>query len=153
MHVIKKNQIARAEFRKDLQGLRAISVLFVLLFHAGVPGFNGGFIGVDIFFVLSGFLITGNLLGEALSNGTVSLQNFYAKRIGRLLPASFIVLFFTLVTCFFFLPPVLIPNFVGDITSAVLYVSNMSFASQATDYFASGATPSPVLHFWSLGVE
>jgi len=150
---LKKDKIVRAEFRKDLQGLRAIAVLFVLLFHAGVPGFNGGFIGVDIFFVLSGFLITGNLLREALSNGTVSLQNFYAKRIRRLLPASLLVLFFTLVTCFFFLPPILIPNFVGDITSAVLYISNMSFALQATDYFASGVTPSPVLHFWSLGVE
>jgi len=150
---LKKDKGVQAEFRKDLQGLRAIAVLFVLLFHAGVPGFNGGFIGVDVFFVLSGFLITGNLLREAISSGTISLQNFYAKRIRRLLPASFLVLFFTLLTCFFFLPPVLIPSFVGDITSAVLYVSNMSFASQATDYFASGATPSPVLHFWSLGVE
>jgi peptidoglycan/LPS O-acetylase OafA/YrhL len=150
---LKKDKIEGKEFREDLQGLRAIAVLFVLLFHAGVPGLKGGFSGVDIFFVLSGFLITGNLLREAISTGTVSLQNFYAKRIRRLLPASLLVLFLTLLTCFLFLPPVLIPNFVGDITSAVLYVSNMSFASQATDYFASGATPSPVLHFWSLGVE
>ena len=153
MPALKKDNIVGAEFRKDLQGLRAIAVLFVLLFHAGVPGFNGGFIGVDVFFVLSGFLITGNLLREALSSGTVSLQNFYAKRIRRLLPASLFVLFLTLLACFLFLPPVLIPNFVGDITSAILYISNMSFAFQATDYFASGATPSPVLHFWSLGVE
>ena len=153
MPAFKKDEKDRAEFRKDLQGLRAIAVLFVLFFHAGAPGFNGGFIGVDIFFVLSGFLITGNLLREVISTGTVSLKNFYAKRIRRLLPASLLVLFFTLLTCFLFLPPVLIPNFVGDITSAVLYVSNMSFATQATDYFASGSTPSPVLHFWSLGVE
>ena len=100
MPPLKKDKIVRAEFRKDLQGLRAIAVLFVLLFHAGVPGFNGGFIGVDVFFVLSGFLITGNLLREALSSGTVSLQNFYAKRIRRLLPASLFVLFLTLLACF-----------------------------------------------------
>jgi peptidoglycan/LPS O-acetylase OafA/YrhL len=141
------------QFRGDLQGLRAIAVLFVLLFHAGVPGLQGGFVGVDIFFVLSGFLITGNLLREAVATGRISLENFYARRIRRLLPASLLVLFLTLLTSVLFLPPVLIPNFVGDITSAVLYVSNMSFASQATDYFASGSTPSPVLHFWSLGVE
>lgn len=153
MPAFKKDEKDRAEFRKDLQGLRAIAVLFVLFFHAGAPGFNGGFIGVDIFFVLSGFLITGNLLREVISTGTVSPKNFYAKRMRRLLPESLLVLFFTLLTCFLFLPPVLIPNFVGDITSAVLYVSNMSFATQATDYFASGSTPSPVLHFWSLGVE
>jgi peptidoglycan/LPS O-acetylase OafA/YrhL len=143
----------KPEFRNDLQGLRAIAVLFVLLFHAGVPGLQGGFIGVDVFFVLSGFLITGNLLRESIKTGTISLQNFYAKRIRRLLPASLLVLFATLVGGYYFLPPVLIPDLSRDISAAVLYISNLSFAHQATDYFAANATPSPVLHFWSLGVE
>jgi len=143
----------QTEFREDLQGLRGVAVLFVLLFHAGVPGLQGGFIGVDIFFVLSGFLITGNLLREVIATSTVSLRNFYAKRIRRLLPASLVVLFSTLLGGYYFLPPVLIPDLSRDICAAVLYISNLSFANQATDYFAANATPSPILHFWSLGVE
>ncbi len=143
----------KQQFRGDLQGLRAIAVLFVILFHAGLPGLQGGFVGVDIFFVLSGFLITGNLLGEATASSRISIRDFYAKRIRRLLPASLFVLLATLIFSYCLLPPVLFPGLVGDISAAVLYVSNMSFAHQATDYFAANATPSPVLHFWSLGVE
>ena len=145
--------LRKSEFRGDLQGLRAIAVILVLLFHAGLPGLNGGFVGVDIFFVLSGFLITSNLLREAVATSTISIRDFYAKRIRRLLPASLLVLLVTLISSYYLLPPVLLPGLVGDITAAVLYVSNISFAHQATDYFAANATPSPVLHFWSLGVE
>jgi len=145
--------VRKSGFRRDLHGLRAIAVLLVLLFHAGLPGLKGGFVGVDIFFVLSGFLITGNLLEEAVARSTISIRDFYAKRIRRLLPASLLVLLATLISSYYLLPPVLLPGIVGDITAAVLYVSNISFAHQATDYFAANATPSPDLQFWSLGVE
>jgi peptidoglycan/LPS O-acetylase OafA/YrhL len=140
-------------FRGDLQGLRAIAVIFVLLFHAEIVGFQGGFIGVDIFFVLSGFLITKNLLDEEIRTGTISISAFYAKRLRRLLPASVLVLISTLILGYFYLPPVLIPDLTRDVSAATLYISNFSFAARATDYFAANATPSPVLHFWSLSLE
>jgi len=140
-------------FRTDIQGLRAVAVLLVLLFHAEIPGFSGGFIGVDVFFVISGFLITGMLLREIETTGWISLPNFYARRIRRLMPAAWLVLIVTLIASFFMLPPLSIPGVARDIASAALYVSNIVFAFRATDYFAAGAAPSPVLHFWSLGVE
>ena len=141
------------QFRGDIQGLRGLAVLFVLLFHAAIPGFKGGFVGVDIFFVLSGYLITGNLLREVQSNGRIKFKKFYARRIRRLLPASFLVLLTTLVVVAIWFPPVLLPGVALDISSAALYVSNIDFAVRATDYFSSSVIPSPVLHFWSLGVE
>ena len=148
-----KPSIKQKAFRGDLQGLRAIAVIFVLLFHAEITGFQGGFIGVDIFFVLSGFLITKNLLDEEIRTGTISISSFYAKRLRRLLPASVLVLITTLILGYFYLPPVLIPDLTRDVSAATLYISNFSFAARATDYFAANATPSPVLHFWSLSLE
>ena len=140
-------------FRGDIQGLRGIAVLLVLLFHASVPGFKGGFVGVDIFFVLSGYLITGNLLREISATGHIKFREFYARRIRRLLPASFFVLLVTLIVVAIWFPPLLLPGVAVDISSAGLYVSNIDFAIRATDYFATSVIPSPVLHFWSLGVE
>lgn len=144
---------SQSHFRLDIQGLRGIAVLLVLLFHAGIPGFKGGFVGVDIFFVLSGYLITGNLLREIKSTGRINFREFYARRIRRLLPASFLVLILTLIACAIWFPPLLLPGLAVDISSAGLYISNLDFAFRATDYFASTIIPSPVLHFWSLGVE
>ncbi len=140
-------------FRPDLEGLRAVAVLLVLLYHAGVPGFGGGFVGVDVFFVLSGFLITSLLLRELHSTGTLSIAGFYARRARRLLPAAGLVLIVTLVGSVVFLSPLRIPTVSADIGAAGLYVSNFRFAAQANDYFAAGGTPSPVLHYWSLSVE
>lgn len=140
-------------FRGDIEGLRGIAVLFVVLFHATIRGFGGGFIGVDVFYVLSGFLITGLLLREIESTGTISLSRFYARRVRRLLPAASLVLAATLVASIIMLPPLLIPDIAKDVAAAALYVSNMRFAFQATDYFAAIGAPSPILHFWSLGVE
>ena len=142
-----------SRFRGDIQGLRGIAVLLVLLFHASVPGFKGGFVGVDIFFVISGYLITGNLLREVKSTGQIRFKEFYARRIRRLLPASILVLLTTLVVVAIWFPPLLLPGAAVDISSAGLYVSNMDFAIRATDYFSNSTIPSPVLHFWSLGVE
>jgi peptidoglycan/LPS O-acetylase OafA/YrhL len=142
-----------AGFRPDLEGLRAVAVVLVLLYHASVPGFSGGYVGVDVFFVLSGFLITGLLLREVRRTGTISLPNFYARRARRLLPASALVLLVTIVATAFMMPPLRVPEVAGDAASAALYVSNMRFAFQATDYLQAELAPSPVLHFWSLSVE
>lgn len=140
-------------YRPDIDGLRAVAVLAVVLFHAGVPFLTGGYVGVDVFYVLSGFLITGLLVGELQRTGTVSLVSFYARRIRRLLPASVLVLTVTAALSAVLLPPLSRADVSGDVVSAALYVSNWHFAAQATDYLSADMTPSPVLHFWSLGVE
>jgi peptidoglycan/LPS O-acetylase OafA/YrhL len=139
--------------RADIEGLRAVAVVLVVLFHASIGGFSGGFVGVDVFFVLSGYLITGLLLREIDSTGTISLSAFYARRARRLLPAAVLVLLVTLVASILVLPPLLIPDIAADTAAAAAYVSNVRFALQATDYFAAGQAPSPILHYWSLGVE
>ncbi len=144
---------SKPSFRPDIEGLRAIAVVLVLLFHASIPGFNGGFVGVDVFFVISGFLITGMLIREYETTGKISLSNFYARRVRRLLPASALVLVVTLVASAILLPPLSVPSVATDVAAATLYVSNMVFAYRATDYFAATTAPSPILHFWSLGVE
>ena len=140
-------------FRPDLEGLRAVAVILVLLYHAGVPGFGGGYIGVDVFFVLSGFLITGLIYRELSSTGRFSFANFYARRARRLLPAAGLVLIVTLIASVVILPAYRLPAVQADIASAGLYISNMRFGIEANDYFQAGADPSPVLHFWSLSVE
>jgi len=130
-----------------------VAVVLVLLFHAQLLGANGGFVGVDVFFVISGFLITGLLLRERASTGTISLKTFYARRVRRLLPASAVVLAVTMVAAVIVAPPLLVPAIGHDVSMAALYVSNIGFAAGATDYFAAGSAQSPILHFWSLGVE
>ncbi len=144
---------AEACFRPDLEGLRAVAVGLVLLYHARVPGFVGGFVGVDVFFVLSGFLITGLLVRELGGTGRVDLPAFYARRARRLLPAAALALGVTVLASAMLLPPLLVPDVAADGAAAALYVSNMRFAAQATDYLAADLAPSPLLHFWSLGVE
>jgi peptidoglycan/LPS O-acetylase OafA/YrhL len=128
-------------------------VLAVVLFHAGVPGVSGGFIGVDVFFVVSGFLITGILVREATHTGTVTLPRFYAARARRLLPAAGTVLVATAVASTILLPPLQARSVLGDAIASALYVGNYRFAIQGTDYLAADAPPSPFQHYWSLGVE
>jgi len=141
-----------ARFRADIQGLRAIAVLSVLLYHADIPGVPGGFIGVDIFFVISGFLISGHLLSELRREGRISFARFYARRARRILPASFVVLIATTAGVAALVPPALQPSFLTDATATAAYVPNMIFAWRGTDYLAETA-PSPFQHYWSLGVE
>jgi peptidoglycan/LPS O-acetylase OafA/YrhL len=143
----------KSTFRADLEGLRAVAVVLVLLYHARIPGFTGGYVGVDVFFVLSGFLITGILLRERGTTGRISLPNFYARRARRILPASALVLVVTVVAAALFMPPLTLPDTTKDAAAAALYVSNMRFGLQATDYLGSQMAPSPILHYWSLGVE
>jgi peptidoglycan/LPS O-acetylase OafA/YrhL len=140
-------------FRPDVEGLRAIAIVAVVGYHVGLPGFGGGFVGVDVFFVISGFLITGLLVAEVRRDGHVSLSRFWARRARRLLPAATLVLAVVALLSWFALPRLDHRNVGLDIVAAALYVSNIRFAGQATDYLAAEAAPSPVLHFWSLGVE
>ncbi|BCI50855.1 acyltransferase [Mycolicibacterium litorale] len=139
-------------FRTDIEGLRAVAVLAVVLYHAGVPGLGGGFVGVDVFFVVSGFLITGLLLREVASGDGVRLGAFYAARARRLLPAAALVLVATAVGAVLLLPPLQARGVLGDAIANALYVGNYRFAIGGTDYLAA-TDPSPLQHYWSLGVE
>ena len=141
-------------FRPDIEGLRGIAVVLVVLFHSSlVVGIPGGFIGVDVFFVISGFLITGLLLRERERSGRISLTAFYARRVRRLLPAAVVALACTLVASFIVLAPLDRASVALDAAAAALSVGNIRFAMAEGDYFASIASPSPLLHFWSLAVE
>ena len=142
----------RQRFRGDIEGLRAVAVVLVVAFHAGVSLVSGGFVGVDVFFVLSGFLITGLLVDEVARSGTISLSEFYARRIRRLLPLSTLVLAATAVAVFLFVPPIDRKGIAADLVGAALWGANWRFAAESTQYMAD-TDKSPVLHFWSLSVE
>ena len=142
-----------SSYRPDIDGLRAIAIVTVVVFHAFPSLLPGGFIGVDVFFVISGFLITGLLAGELARSGTVSLSNFYARRIRRLLPLSAIVLLCVLAASALLLSPLAVPGISTNVIAAALYVSNIAFAAQATNYMDAQVETSPVLHYWSLSVE
>ncbi len=142
----------RSYFRKDIEGLRAVAVLAVLFFHVGLPLFEGGYVGVDVFYVISGFLITGLLLREGETTGKVNLVRFYARRMRRLLPAALLVIVVTLVLSAIIVTPLRLTEIAGDAAASALYVANFRFAMEATNYLATEA-PSPLLHYWTLGVE
>lgn len=140
-------------FRPDIEGLRAVAILAVVGYHAGAPWIGGGFIGVDIFFVVSGFLITGLLWQEATRTATVRLGAFYGARARRLLPAAVTVLVVTAVGSALLMPPLQARAVFGDAIAAALYAGNYRFAITGTDYLAADTAPSPLQHYWSLGVE
>lgn len=146
-------QTRPSHFRSDVEGLRAVAVGLVLLYHAGIPFIPGGFVGVDVFFVISGFLITGQLLSELQNAGTISLTRFYARRAKRLLPAAGVVLVATAMMALFFIPQTRWREIGGDIVASAIYIVNWRFADRSVDYLAEDASPSPVQHFWSLAVE
>jgi peptidoglycan/LPS O-acetylase OafA/YrhL len=139
------------KYRADIDGLRALAVLPVLLYHAGVPGFPGGFVGVDIFFVISGYLICGMIDGD-IRNGSFSLSKFYKRRILRILPALFVMFLVTSLLAYFYCLPVELEDYSKSLASAVGSVSNVYFAATA-GYFDAPAETKPLLHTWSLGVE
>jgi peptidoglycan/LPS O-acetylase OafA/YrhL len=144
--------VPRRAFRTDIEGLRAVAVLAVVLYHAGMPGLGGGFIGVDVFFVVSGFLITGLLWREVAAGDGVRLGAFYAARARRLLPAAALVLVATAIGAVLLLSPLQARGVLGDAIAGALYVGNYRYAIQGTDYLAV-TDPSPLQHYWSLGVE
>ena len=138
-------------YRADIDGLRAVAVLSVLLYHAGVPGFSGGFVGVDVFFVISGYLICGMIAG-ALQTGTFSLGDFYKRRILRIIPALAVMMLATAVVAYFHFLPIELTDYAYSFLTAAASVSNVYFAATA-NYFDAPALTKPLLHTWSLGVE
>jgi peptidoglycan/LPS O-acetylase OafA/YrhL len=148
--------VAGNEFRPDIEGLRAVAVVAVVLFHLRLSAFEGGFVGVDVFFVLSGFLITRLLLSELASTGTLHLASFWARRARRLLPASVLVIVSTVLAATVCLSPLAQRTLGTDAIAAGVFVINFVFAGRFDDYFAAQlaeAQPSPLLHYWSLAVE
>ncbi|HVA06714.1 MAG TPA: acyltransferase [Acidimicrobiales bacterium] len=140
-------------FRPDVEGLRAVAVLLVVLFHAGVPGLWGGYVGVDVFFVISGFVITGVLLRERASSGRTSILAFYGRRCRRIIPAATLVIVATVALSYVFLG-----NGAGGLTAtdgrwASVFLANFHFTAIGTDYLASQRPPSPLQNYWSLSVE
>ena len=142
----------RDRFRGDIEGLRAVAVVLVVAFHAGVGLVGGGFVGVDVFFVLSGFLITGLLVDEISRTGTISLGDFYARRVRRLLPLATLVLAATAAATYALIPPIDRKGVAADIVGSALWSANWRFAAESTQYMAD-TDKSPVLHYWSLAVE
>jgi peptidoglycan/LPS O-acetylase OafA/YrhL len=142
-----------AGLRLDIQGLRAVAVLLVVVSHAGVSRLAGGYIGVDVFFVISGFLITSLMLREWSRDGRISLGRFYARRALRLLPASTLVVLVTLAGSWLFLGPLRFAEYAKDAVASAWYVVNFRLAESGTDYFNADIPPSPFQHFWSLAVE
>jgi peptidoglycan/LPS O-acetylase OafA/YrhL len=140
-------------FNPALQGMRGVAILLVLLNHAAVPGFQGGFVGVDIFFVISGYLIGGLLLREFETRGGLDLWAFYARRVRRLLPAAGLVLLCALIGVRELYAPQEQDELLSSIRAAALYAANLWFASRPTDYFGGHTEANPTLHLWSLAVE
>ncbi|MEU3463465.1 SGNH hydrolase domain-containing protein [Streptomyces sp. NPDC006733] len=140
-------------FRPDIEGLRAAAVLAVLAFHAEIPGLGGGFVGVDVFFVISGYLITGLLVREAATTGRIRLGEFFSRRARRLLPSAAVVLGATALAAAWLTVPLRRTDLEYDVLAAALSTANWRFVSLQTDYLAAGRDPSPLLHFWSLAVE
>ncbi|WP_251449901.1 acyltransferase family protein [Microbacterium sp. Marseille-Q6648] len=144
-----------SRFIPHVQGLRAIAVLFVVLYHFWPGRFPGGYVGVDVFFVISGFLITAHLTRELMQTGTVRLTQFWARRARRLLPASLLVLLFCAVVAGspYLMPLSALPNEVSEIIAATFYVENWYLAFTSADYLNHSGDPTTVQHYWSLSLE
>jgi peptidoglycan/LPS O-acetylase OafA/YrhL len=141
------------EFRTDVEGLRALAIAIVLLAHAGLPIAAGGYVGVDVFFVISGFLITRLLVGERERTGTLSLPRFYARRVRRLMPQALTAIVAVAIVSRLVLSPLEADAVLSDVQAAGVYAMNWHLSAQSVDYFASGAADGPLDHFWSLAVE
>ena len=139
------------KYRADIAGLRAVAVLPILLFHAGVNSLPGGFVGVDIFFVISGFLITGIIVRE-LDQGRFTITEFYRRRVARIVPALVAMLLVTLLAGYVVMLPSELAALGGSAAWASLFLSNVHFYMTA-DYFGAAAETTPLLHTWSLAVE
>ena len=144
--------IGHTDFRPDIQALRAIAVALVLGYHVWPPALEGGFVGVDVFFVISGYLIT-DLLMREVQQGGLSFRRFYARRIRRLLPAASLVLVATLLVGAMVLPSASLPRLGWEGIASALYVQNWMLVAQSVDYMSMDAAPSPLMHYWSLSIE
>ena len=139
------------KYRIEIDGLRAIAVISVILYHAGFKAFSGGYVGVDVFFVISGYLITSIIICE-LNSGKFSLINFYERRARRILPALFLVMFVCLPFAWFWLLPDALEHFSNSLIAVSTFISNVYFWKN-TDYFDNIAELKPLIHTWSLSVE
>ena len=142
---------SKMTYRREIDGLRALAVLPVILFHAGLEAFSGGFVGVDVFFVISGYLITGVIISD-LEKERFSLIDFYERRARRILPALFLVMFVCLPFSWVLLLPHDLKDFSDSLLAVPLYISNFLFWSES-GYFERAAEMKPLLHTWSLAVE
>jgi peptidoglycan/LPS O-acetylase OafA/YrhL len=140
-------------FRPDVEGLRALAVLLVVLFHAGLPHLTGGYIGVDVFFVISGFVITGLLLRERQGTARTSILNFYARRVRRILPAATLVIGAAVLATYIVLGILSGDSTANDGRWAAAFLANFHFESVGTDYLTASLPPSPLQNYWSLSVE
>jgi peptidoglycan/LPS O-acetylase OafA/YrhL len=140
-------------FRKDIQALRALAVSFVVVGHLWPAAFSGGYVGVDVFFVISGFLITSHLLSQATTSGRVSLPGFWGNRAIRILPAAMLVLASSAIATLLFVPQSFWQQYLREIFGATIYVENWVLAVDAADYWAAESSASPIRHYWSLSVE
>ena len=143
----------RGEFRPDIQAMRALAVILVVLYHADIPGVHAGFLGVDVFFVVSGFVITNVLLRERASKGSTSIPGFYARRIRRILPAATVVLIGTVFATYHWLSFISGAMNAEDAKYVAAFVGNFHFASLGTQYFTATQPPSTLQQYWSLAVE
>ncbi|HSP60286.1 MAG TPA: acyltransferase family protein [Ornithinimicrobium sp.] len=151
-HALRVPPVPR-DFRADIEGMRAIAVIGVVLWHAGVTLLPGGFVGVDVFFVVSGFLMTALLLEEARARGRVDLGRFYARRARRLLPAALTALAGTALLTVAFIPRTRWGEIGGDLVASAAYLINWRLADRSVDYLDLERAPTPVQHYWSLAVE
>ena len=145
--------VARMAPRADIEGLRALAVAAVVAYHAGVRGTEGGYVGVDVFFVVSGFLITRLLIREHATHGRIDARAFWARRARRLLPIASTVVIATVIAGWLIVPMTERPQLGRDALASSLFSANWVLAERGTDYLAADADPSPLQHFWSLGVE
>jgi peptidoglycan/LPS O-acetylase OafA/YrhL len=141
------------KFRPDIEGMRALAVLLVVLYHANIAHVHGGFVGVDVFFVISGFLITRQLMESVGRRGLRALPTFYTRRIRRLLPASMTVVVATVVAARFWAPPLSVRPIAVDGIFTTFYGLNYRLAAEGTQYLNQGNVASPLQHYWSLAVE
>lgn len=141
------------QLRRDIEGLRAIAILLVVAYHAGLPGLPGGYVGVDVFFVLSGYLITGLLARELERTGSICLSEFYARRLRRLMPALAVMVLVSIGCAALLYAPVEQDGLANTGIATVSYLSNVYFTRAATDYLRAPADANPFLHTWSLSVE
>lgn len=142
-----------SHFRGDVQGLRALAVTLVVLAHASVPHLAGGYIGVDVFFVISGYVITGLLLRQSEITVRAKLRTFYSRRIRRIIPAATVVLVTTVIATYAWLGPNPGQPLLADVRWASLFAANWHLIATSSSYFIPGVPPSLVTHFWSLAVE
>lgn len=146
-------RVSGSTFRADIEGLRALAVAGVVAFHFGFPFIQGGFAGVDVFFVISGFLITSHLYRELDETGTIDLWRFYGKRARRLMPMAATVLIATLIAFYWIYSPLEQQEYLPQAAYTAIYGLNIHLLDQALDYFGADASASPFLHYWSLAVE